>query len=63
MNLFDKIKPIFNIDDEMNKLLSNIDSKLNNIKITDKQKRKYIVTKSKVRSTHSSLAIEANSLS
>ena len=63
MNLFDKIKPIFNIDDEMNKLLSNINSKLNDIKITDKQKRKYMVTKSKVRSIHSSLAIEANSLS
>ena len=63
MNLFDKIKPIFNIDDEMNELLSNINSKLNDIKITDKQKRKYMVTKSKVRSIHSSLAIEANSLS
>ena len=63
MNLFDKVKPVFNIDDEMNELLVNIDSKLNDIKITDKQKRKYMVTKSKVRSIHSSLAIEANSLS
>ena len=63
MNLFDKIKPIFNIDDEMNKLLNKINSKLNDIKITDKQRRKYMVTKSKVRSIHSSLAIEANSLS
>ena len=41
MNLFDKVKPVFNIDDEMNELLVNIDSKLNDIKITDKQKRKY----------------------
>ena len=63
MNLFDKVKPVFNIDDEMNELLVNIDSKLNDIKITDKQKRKYMVTKSKVRSIHSSLAIEDNSLS
>lgn len=63
MNLFDSVKPIFNIDEEMNELLVNIDSKLNDIKITDKQKRKYMVTKSKVRSIHSSLAIEANSLS
>lgn len=63
MNLFDKVKPVFNIDEEMNGLLVDIDSKLNNIKITDKQKRKYMVTKSKVRSIHSSLAIEANSLS
>ena len=63
MNLFDRVNPIFNIDDEMNELLNSIDSKLNNIKITDKQKRKYLITKSKVRSIHSSLAIEANSLS
>lgn len=63
MNLFDKVEPVFNIDEEMNELLSNIDSKLNDIKVTDKQKRKYMVTKSKVRSIHSSLAIEANSLS
>lgn len=63
MNLFDKVNPMLNIDDEMNELLVNIDSKLDDIKITDKQKRKYMVTKSKVRSIHSSLAIEANSLS
>ena len=63
MNLFDKVNPIFNIDEEMNELLNNINLKLNDIKITDKQKRKYMVTKSKVRSIHSSLAIEANSLS
>ena len=63
MNLFDKVNPIFNIDEEMNELLNNINLKLNDIKITDKQKRKYMITKSKVRSIHSSLAIEANSLS
>ena len=63
MNLFDKVKPVFKIDGEMNELLVNIDTKLNEIKITDKQKRKYMVTKSKVRSIHQSLAIEANSLS
>ena len=63
MNLFDKVNPIFNIDEEINELLVNIDLKLNDIKITDKQKRKYMVTKSKIRSIHSSLAIEANSLS
>ena len=38
MNLFDKFKPVFSIDDEMNELLVNIDSKLNDIKIKDKQK-------------------------
>lgn len=37
MNLFDKVEPAFNIDEEMNELLRNIDFKLNDIKITDKQ--------------------------
>lgn len=63
MKSFDRIEPIFNIDEEMKNLLKNIDIKLDNLKISDKQKRKNMVTKSKVRSIHSSLAIEANSLS
>ena len=63
MKLFDKVDPVFNIDDEMNFLIKEIDKKLNEIKINDKQKRKYMVSKSKVRSIHSSLSIEANSLS
>ena len=63
MNLFDKIKPVFHIDDEMKKIIEEIDSKLNIIEINDRQKRKYMISKSKVRSIHSSLAIEANSLS
>lgn len=37
-------------------------TKLNQIKINDLHKRNYLVTKSKVRSIHSSLAIEDNSL-
>ena len=63
MKLFDKIEPVFNIDDETTRLLNHIDSMLSDIKITDKQKRKYMISKSKVRSIHSSLSIEANSLS
>ena len=63
MNSFDKIKPIFHIDDEMKKTIEEIDNKLNIIEINDRQKRKYMISKSKVRSIHSSLAIEANSLS
>ena len=63
MNIFDKVEPVFNIDDEINELLNNINSMLNEIRITDKQKRKYMISKSKVRSIHSSLSIEANSLS
>lgn len=63
MKNYDRVDPIFNVDEETEKLLKNIDIKLYNIKISDKQKRKSMVTKSKVRSIHSSLAIEANSLS
>lgn len=55
MNSYDKIEPIFNIDSEMNILLKESDMKINNLKITDSQKRKNMVTKSKVRSIHSSL--------
>jgi Fic family protein len=61
--LFDKIKPIYHISDEMKYYLEEINRKLSLIKINDKQKRKYMITKSKVRSIHSSLAIEENSLS
>ena len=63
MKLFDKINPVFHIDNEMATILKEIDNKLNDIEIYDKQKRKYMISKSKVRSIHSSLAIEANSLS
>ena len=63
MNLLDKVIPIYNINEEMNNTLNEISIKLNNIIVNNKQKRKYMITKSKVRSIHSSLAIEANSLS
>lgn len=63
MKSFDKIEPVFYIDDEMNNLLNKIEKKLNQINVTNKQKRKYMISKSKVRSIHSSLSIEANSLS
>jgi len=63
MILFDKIEPIYNIDTEINKMINEIDNKLKSIKVNNKQKRKYMISKSKVRSIHSSLSIEANSLS
>lgn len=63
MNLFDEIKPIYYIDNEIDNILNAINEKLKYININDKQKRKYMISKSKVRSIHSSLAIEANSLS
>lgn len=63
MELFDKVKPKYYIDKEMNDILQDIDEKLKYIDISDNQKRKYLISKSKIRSIHSSLAIEANSLS
>lgn len=63
MKLFDKVEPVFHIDEEMKQLIKSIDLKLYEIKISDQQKRRNLVTKSKVRSVHSSLSIEANSLS
>ena len=63
MKLFDEIKPVFFIDNKMNNILNDINVKLKNINVNDKQKRKYMISKSKIRSIHSSLAIEANSLS
>lgn len=63
MSLFDKFEPVFKVDKYMKNLLNDIDSKLSDIKISDKQKRKYMVTKSKVRSIHSSLANSGNEFS
>ena len=63
MKLFDEIKPVYFIDNEINDILNDINTKLKNINVNDKQKRKYMISKSKIRSIHSSLAIEANSLS
>lgn len=63
MKYFDKIEPIFYIDEEINDLIKKIDIKLFVININDKQKRQYMISKSRVRSIHSSLSIEANSLS
>lgn len=63
MKLFDEIKPVFFIDNKMNNILNDINVKLKNINVNDKQKRKHMISKSKIRSIHSSLAIEANSLS
>ena len=63
MNLFDKVKFIYNLDDKMIKKLNKIDEKLKIIKINNRQKRNNLVMKSKVRSIHSSLSIEANFLS
>lgn len=39
MKLFDKINPVFYIDNEMVTILKEIDNKLNAIEINDKQKK------------------------
>ena len=39
MNMFDSIKFVYNIDDDMNKKISSIDLKLSKITITNNQKR------------------------
>lgn len=61
--MFDKINPIYNISEDNINTILKIDNKLQSIKITEEKRKKYLKTKSKVRSIHSSLAIEANSLS
>lgn len=63
MKLFDKVNPVFEIDDEIKNILKKIDDNLDRIEINDRKKEQYLIKKSKVRSIHSSLSIEANSLS
>ena len=63
MNFFDEIKFIYYIDENMNNMIRSIDEKLSKIDINDNQKKNNLIIKSKVRSIHSSLSIEANSLS
>ena len=63
MKNLDKIEPIFYISEDNKKIIKNIEDKLLLIKIDDNIKEKNFQIKSRVRSIHSSLAIEANSLS
>ena len=63
MNSIDKIEPLFFIDDEIKSLIKVINQKLKRIDVDDEQRKEYLISKSRVRSIHSSLAIEANSLS
>lgn len=39
MKLFDEIKPVYFIDNEINDILNDINTKLKNINVNDKQKR------------------------
>ena len=57
------ITPVFYITDDNKKIIKEIEKKLDLIFIDDSDKKRKLQIKSKVRSIHSSLAIEANSLS
>ena len=63
MQICDRIEPVFYISDDNKKTIKEIEERLSLIKIDDSIKRKNLKMKSKVRSIHSSLAIEDNSLS
>ena len=63
MKSIDTIKPVFYITEDNKKIIREIENKLNLIVMDDNDKKIKLKIKSKVRSIHSSLAIEANSLS
>ena len=63
MKNIDTITPVFYITDDNKKIIKEIEKKLDLIIIDDSDKKRKLQIKSKVRSIHSSLAIEANSLS
>ena len=63
MNTFDRIEPKYYIDSDMEELIKEINKKLDSINISDDIKKSNMIKKSRVRSIHSSLSIENNSLS
>ena len=63
MKSIDTIKPVFYITEDNKKIIREIENKLNLIVMDDNDKKRKLKVKSKVRSIHSSLAIEANYLS
>lgn len=63
MKNIDIIKPVFCITNDNKKIINKIENKLDLIIMDDNAKKRKLQIKSKVRSIHSSLAIEANSLS
>ena len=63
MKSIDTIKPVFYITEDNKKIIREIENKLNLIVMDDNDKKRKLKVKSKVRSIHSSLAIESNSLS
>ena len=63
MKNLEGIEPIFHVSNDNVELIEKIERQLNLIKFDNDDRKKNLKIKSKVRSIHSSLAIEANSLS
>ncbi len=63
MENIDIIKPVFHITENNKNIINEIEKRLNFVNINNDDKKRKLQIKSKVRSIHSSLAIEANSLS
>ncbi len=59
----DTINPVYHIDEDTQSMIKKIEHLLTLIDITDDDKKRNLKIKSQVKSIHSSLAIEANSLS
>lgn len=63
MRNLEGIEPIFHVTDDVLELIKKIEKELSLIKFDNNDRKKNLRIKSRVRSIHSSLAIEANSLS
>lgn len=63
MNNLEGIEPIFHVSNDNEELIEKIERQLTLIKFDNNERKKNLKIKSRVRSIHSSLAIEANSLS
>ena len=63
MKNFDEIEPKYYISEDNKKIIKIIEDKLSLIKLDDNVRKQNLQIKSRVSSIHSSLAIEANSLS
>lgn len=61
--MFDEVRFVYRLNDNMQESLRNIDNKLGKIVICDRQKVDSLIIKTKARMIHASLSIEGNTLS
>ena len=61
--MFDEVRFVYKLNDNMQESLRNIDNKLGKIVICDRQKVDSLIIKTKARMIHASLSIEGNTLS